>query len=579
MKIKETILSLIFLLMFTVTYSQSTKLLNANFGYIINNEISPLTYQFNDSSTSQNPIVKWEWDFGNGETSLRQNPDHQYLNSGIYVVSLKITDQMGLSDITEDTIKINDFIPPTCDAFFTYILDTIGPNFTYRFFDHSIHTNDSITLWTWDFGDGSSLSHLENPIHQYSSIGTYIVSLSISTAASCNSTYSTNIIINNGEINCDANFTYTSDTNSSSPYTVLFHDNSLHLDPVLSWTWYFGDGDSSTYQDPIHTFPYAGIYSVTLKIVTTSCSDEIEIPIQVASPQKYNLWGRVYVGNLTTDKCVAYLYRDYQNNHIKSIDTVELTSVNDTLGVYYFYQISEGNLRVKVVLPPSSQFASNFAPTYYNSSPLWQYSQDIPLFQNLSLQNVNMHALQIEVGTNYIEGTVNNQSNGQNEDVLVFLQNSQNDIINYTFTDSNGHYSFSQVPQGQFYIFGDLAGFNSTPANGNFASNNDSLHNVDFIISTGLISAYYKSNLASKEIGFDIYPNPISEGKVNVNIHNNSNGIFNYKIFNTLGSIVKEETLINTSIIDVSSLKKGIYIININDNKGNNLGVKKIILR
>lgn len=579
MKIRETILALIFLLSFTVSYAQSTKLCNANFVYTIKQEISPLTYQFIDSSTSLNTIIKWEWSFGNGETSLKQNPEHQYLNSGVYIVSLKVTDQMGLTDVVEDTIHISDYIPPISTAFFTYILDTLSPNFTYRFFDQSIHPNDSIILWTWNFGDGTTLSHLQNPMHQFYSIGTYMVSLSISTASNSNSSYSTYITISNGGINCDANFTYAADTNSSSPYTILFHDNSLHIDPILSWTWYFGDGDSSTYQDPSHNFPYAGIYNVKLKITSANCNDEINIPIQVANPQKYNLWGRVYVGNLTTDQCIAYLYRDYQNNHIETIDTVKLTSVNDTLGVYYFYQIYEGNLKVKVVLPPSSQFASSFAPTYYNSSPLWQFSQNISLFHNLGLQNVIMQALQIQIGTNYIEGTINNQSSGQNKDVLVLLENSQNDIINYTFTDSNGHYSFSQVPQGQFYIYGDLPGYSSSPATGNFASNNDSLHNVDLIISTGLISANINQTIATKEIGFDIYPNPISEGKININIHKNTDGVFSYKIFNVLGFIVQEDKLSNASYIDVNFLKKGIYFLYINNSKGHSLGVEKIILR
>jgi PKD repeat protein len=580
MKIKEIILVIIILLFSNIAFSQSNKLCSAQFGYSINRDISPLTYQFFDSSYSQNTIIQWEWDFGNGEQSTKQNPEHQYLNEGIYLVSLKITDNLGFSDIAKDTIRITKQNPPTCNAYFTYVFDTAGANYTYRFFDHSIHTNDSIISWSWDFGDSSPTSHLQNPIHQFSSIGTYVVTLDIQTAANCNSNYSTTIIVTNGTVNCAANFTQTEDTISGTPYTILFHDNSLHFNPITKWTWYFGDGDSSNYQDPSHSFPYPGIYNVKLKIKTSNCSDEIEIPIQVGNPQNYNLWGRVYVGNLTTDKCIAYLFRDYNNNCIKPIDTVQLTSVNDTLGVYYFYQIPEGNVKVQVVLPPSSQYSNDFAPTYYNSSPLWQNSQSIPLFQDLSMQNVNMQSVLPQVGTNYIQGSVANQANGQIEGVLVLLTNTQNDIIDYTFTDANGEYSFSQVPQGQFQIYGDLAGFDSYPASGTLSANNDSLFGVNFIINATTINTYIESDNKIENKTFKIYPNPVSDAKLFYSIDNQDvKSKFLFKIYNSLGSVVLQGWLSNSNTIDIDKLQSGIYFINIYEDNTKSLGVKKFIVR
>ncbi len=577
MKIKEIILSILFLLFYVGSYSQSAKLCTAKFGYNINQEVSPLTYQFRDSSISQNTIVKWEWDFGNGEKSKMQNPEHQYLATGRYVVSLTITDEYGCGDITEDTIVVSNSVPPSCNAYFTYALDTLASDYTYKFFDHSVHTNDSIVSWDWDFGDNTSIIHLPNPIHQYSSVGTYLVSLSISTANGCNSSYFVFLIINTSGINCVANFTSIPDSSSPTPYTILFHDNSLHLDPILNWKWYFSDGDSSSYQDPTHVFPYAGVYNVKLKITTASCSDMVEIPIQVGNPQKYNLWGRVYVGNLTADKCIAYLYRDFLNNHIIPIDTVQLTSVNDSLGVYYFYQIPEGALKVQIVLPSNSIYSTTYAPTYYQGSAFWQNSQNISLFQDLSMQNINMQALNVQIGTNYISGTINNQANAQK--VLVFLQNSQNDIINYTFTDSIGNYSFSQVPQGQFYVYGDIAGYSSSPAFANFTTNNDSLIGLDFIISGNMLTAYSNLKNNPNKTTYDIYPNPVSGDNLFFTIKGAHSSQFSYQIYNTIGSLVKKGFVENKESINLKELKSGVYILSVVDRKGNNMGVKKIIIR
>jgi PKD repeat protein len=49
--------------------------------------------QFTDiSMIHYAPIIAWEWDFGNGQTSDQKNPDVLYLGSGAYTVSLTVTD-------------------------------------------------------------------------------------------------------------------------------------------------------------------------------------------------------------------------------------------------------------------------------------------------------------------------------------------------------------------------------------------------------------------------------------------------------------------------------------------------------
>ncbi|HHE38948.1 MAG TPA: PKD domain-containing protein, partial [Candidatus Cloacimonetes bacterium] len=74
----------------------------------------PLTVQFTDLSTG-NP-TSWEWDFGDGETSIEQNPAHEYLSTGSFTVSLTISD--GTNESTEQAenyiyVFNDDFLPPT----------------------------------------------------------------------------------------------------------------------------------------------------------------------------------------------------------------------------------------------------------------------------------------------------------------------------------------------------------------------------------------------------------------------------------------------------------------------------------
>jgi PKD repeat protein len=572
MKIKFAIILLILGSISEFVFSQGSENCIADFNYSVDYEISPFTYNFIDSSSSSNTIVEWDWDFGNSNHSELQNPNHQFLNQGEYAVTLVVKDNIGCRDTITKMIVVENSMPPNCSAYFTFLRDTSSANYTYKFTDHSIHTNDSIISWEWDFGDSSPLSSIQHPIHQYSSTGTYDVRLDIQTINGCSSFYIATIIINTGGLNCNASFTYSNDTASSQENTILFHDNSIFTSPIVSWKWYFGDGDSSSYQDPSHHFPFAGIYNVKLKIVTSDCESEIEIPVQVGNPQKYNLWGRVYVGNLTTDKCVAYLFKEYSENYVVAVDTVTLTSVNDSLGVYYFYQVDEGNYKVQVVLPSSSNFYENYAPTYFDNSVLWHNSQTINLFSDKSLQNVHMQSVLLQIGTNYISGSVINQANTQLEGLTVFLINTNGDIINYTYSDVDGNYSFDEVPQGDYYVYGDLAGFASYPASLNFSTNNDSLLNINIIIKGRAAVGIIEEEMEKFDTDYLLFPNPIKGNNLNIFLQEIPNEELSFIIFNSLGIEVQNGKLNGffkkLKIVLNDDLSKGIYFISIYGNKG-----------
>ncbi|HET6991272.1 MAG TPA: PKD domain-containing protein, partial [Bacteroidia bacterium] len=91
--------------------------------------------------------------------------------------------------------------------------------------------------------------------------------------------------------------------NGCAPLTVVFTDNSTVTPPavVTNWLWNFGDGDTSTFQSPTHTYQNAGNYTVTLTIISTGgCTGTITLTNYVtvdpdpvagfsASPQPTNI--------------------------------------------------------------------------------------------------------------------------------------------------------------------------------------------------------------------------------------------------------------------------------------------------
>lgn len=71
--------------------------------------IDALTANFTSEATdADNDIVRWSWNFGDGNTSTEQNPRHSYTAGGSYDVSLTVTDATDLSSTTTQTLSIAD---------------------------------------------------------------------------------------------------------------------------------------------------------------------------------------------------------------------------------------------------------------------------------------------------------------------------------------------------------------------------------------------------------------------------------------------------------------------------------------
>ncbi|MDD3574529.1 MAG: PKD domain-containing protein, partial [Methanospirillum sp.] len=61
---------------------------------------APLTVQFTDTSTTEWSV--WNWDFGDGETSVIKNPSHVYETSGTYTVKMTVGSMSGYYTVTKE---------------------------------------------------------------------------------------------------------------------------------------------------------------------------------------------------------------------------------------------------------------------------------------------------------------------------------------------------------------------------------------------------------------------------------------------------------------------------------------------
>lgn len=114
------------------------------------------------------------------------------------------------------------------------------------------------TAWSWSFGDGGTSTD-QNPQHTYAAPGTYTVTLTATNEYGSDYELKTDYITVYGPIT--AQFT-ANVTGGTAPVTVQFTDRSTG--GPTSWLWTFGDGTSSTEQNPVHTYTTAGTHTVTL---------------------------------------------------------------------------------------------------------------------------------------------------------------------------------------------------------------------------------------------------------------------------------------------------------------------------
>ncbi|HTB07112.1 MAG TPA: PKD domain-containing protein, partial [Bacteroidia bacterium] len=146
------------------------------------------TVSFRDTSTvTTGSIVSWSWNLGN-TTSTVQDPTDTYTSTGTQAVTLIVSTSAGCSD----TITKNIYVNPLPVAMFTY--KTFCPD-SVNFMDASTIIGETITAWSWKFGD-SAKSNLQDPSHTYPTSATYTVTLIAISDSGCSASYMDTVTVN-----------------------------------------------------------------------------------------------------------------------------------------------------------------------------------------------------------------------------------------------------------------------------------------------------------------------------------------------------------------------------------------------
>lgn len=261
---------------------------NAQFSFTISGN----TVAVVPANAQTDSISEHFWNFGDGYTSNTTFTTHTYNQCGTYVITHTVTGFDSSSNPCGDSslmvINISCGNPCNIQASFSAQLDSINPTFV-NFFNNSSFDPNTPIVFDWDFGDGSvsTTTDLAGFSHIYANPGIYNVCVvAYNSNANCADTFCLNVVAQDNPPACDivANFIY--DTTSASNF--IFTDQSTSSSSgIVSYLWNFGDGSSSTLQNPVHQFTAPGVYTVCLTVTNAGntgappCSQSICYAITV----------------------------------------------------------------------------------------------------------------------------------------------------------------------------------------------------------------------------------------------------------------------------------------------------------
>lgn len=261
-----------------LTIKTGNNVANLDFNYQKLPPCESLTMQFNNLSTpttgsfAPNAFI---WDFGDRSprevSGLNPPRTHTYSAPGNYKVTLYLQDTLFCN--APDSISKNVRISPFVKAKFT-----TSPLGCAPYDAVFLNTSEGGTDFIWNFGDGQT-SILENPTHTYP-IGTYSVTLIAKDTNTCNKIDTSAPFIIRVVEKPGASFDWS--PNPPQENTPVRFQNTSVRD--VRYLWNFGDGESSTLENPVHLYNETRTYTAELIVYNEAgCSDTArrDVPVLI----------------------------------------------------------------------------------------------------------------------------------------------------------------------------------------------------------------------------------------------------------------------------------------------------------
>lgn len=417
-----------------------------------------ITFSASESNDPDEDPLTYMWDFGDGDTSDEENPNHIFDHPGDFTVTLQIDDIDGASDSDKMKIAISNRPPVAIhNGPYSVRVDAVVQFSSDGSYDPE---GDPLT-YQWEFGDGSKSSE-ENPDHVYPEPGEYKIVLKVFDVYGEEDKTETKCVVSENQFpDAKANGPYTGFVG----YPVEFSSEGS-IDPdgeIQSYYWEFEDGQNSDSSHPTITFNEVGSYSVVLTVIDdsgASDTDSSDVDVQVPSlmppiaecngpytgktnaaisfssagsydpddgPLEY--YWTFGNGESSVEANPSYSYKESgtYNVTLTVTDSDNLTDIESTTST----------VKSTVVIPPSPPLKPNKQPVAFGEIPLLgEVGMEIQFFSNGSY---DPDGEIVEIVWSFGDGFISNDENP----IHVYIESGFYEVLLHVYDDEYESDTFS----------------------------------------------------------------------------------------------------------------------------------------
>jgi gliding motility-associated-like protein len=225
------------------------------------------SFKFTNSSTLAVGAMKYLWDFGDSNTDTTRDVTHSYTQPNTYTVRLTVISDKGCPNDSAFNITVHpdpsvDFKEPNNQQCF-------GNNL-FNFVNNSTILTGSMQ-YLWSFGDGAT-DTTRDAAHSYAGPGDFMVKMVVLSNKGCTDSTSKPYKV----------FKYAFADFKVDPICInlrlpLFNQ-TINTSPfILTYLWEFGNGATSTVQNPVYSYPDEGLFTIKLSVSSVQCPQTISV--------------------------------------------------------------------------------------------------------------------------------------------------------------------------------------------------------------------------------------------------------------------------------------------------------------
>jgi PKD repeat protein len=255
----------------------------------------PLTVDFTGAATGGTSPYTYLWTYGDGGgPSHAQDPVHVYNASGTFPVVLAVTDAASAVAHAYLNVTVTSTPSPLVASASGSPLSGTAPLTVAFSGTASGGTGGYALLWT--FGDGARYSQAGDPIHTFNTTGGFAVAFRVNDSAGASAWSNLTVSVSAAPPPMLTAYANASVQSGYVPLSVNFQGAASGGTAPYLYTWRFGDGGSSSQQDPTHVFVEIGIYTVRLWVtdpaeVNASASVGVVVSIAPVPPLELSISG------------------------------------------------------------------------------------------------------------------------------------------------------------------------------------------------------------------------------------------------------------------------------------------------